>query len=130
MSNNSDISICNIMNSVTEKICGKICSSVGNLNKHKKRWHFDTNPDIVCKICGKCFIHTYALITHENAHARKRPYICRICGKACSRKWNLAIYEATHKHKFYICDKCNEQFITNSDLEKHMRVHFNEKFYT
>ncbi|XP_046365434.2 zinc finger protein 271-like [Haliotis rufescens] len=97
-----------------------------------------------CELCGARFAESELAKEHLHAHhgsehgtntdavvdednpdlksnQPKKPFLCNVCGKGFSKQSNVARHKKTHSFKK--CDYCEKMFLIDSDLEKHLLSH-------
>ena len=132
------------------KICGKVLTSKGNLNKHlvihnpEKKFKcdqcsldFNQRRDLtthkmqihtmerpyVCKICNKGFVHKHYLTEHLDYHSGERKFQCPTCGKRFQSASTLAKHTERHIGKrSHKCEFCAKAFFVRVDLRSHIRL--------
>ena len=133
-------------------ICGKMCASNGNLQKHilvhsdvrpyscdichrafgAKRTleshmlvHSDVRPTAVCDICGKSFKSLKYVKKHKlmkHSDANNQEE-CKICGKVVSKFSMVQHVTIMHKVGKVSCHLCGKTFAYKSLLKQHMDTH-------
>ncbi|KAI4461895.1 zinc finger protein [Holotrichia oblita] len=120
-------------NALMCNICGKFCSNIYQLRKHRAE-HQDRH---VCYICGENFktfnkLQYHRQTIHKNDKTAKadQTCVCDICGKSFKSTWSMYYHKITHKNgKPQTCKICNKGFVNENALEKHIAVlHNKEKF--
>ena len=79
--------------------------------------------DFVCDICDKRFTNKYVLQKHKTIHDENRSKSkCDICS---TEVYELEAHLRTHdeERKKYKCDICNNDFVTQTTLERHKITH-------
>ena len=104
--------------------------------KHKKT-HVNEIQKVVCDVCGGNYKDTHTLKVHtETQHLMvNKPFTCEICGdkfktkvSQTKNKWLLKAHIKTHKTvKDFKCPHCPKTFNFQFILEKHIRIHTNER---
>ena len=136
-------------------ICGKVCTSKGNLLRHS-RVHTEEKP-FSCEFCVKRFSQKSNLEQHTRKHTGG------VCGKRFSVKSMSKLHEKTHENVFepmkikkekpsssekdfktqlvkqemiftskespFVCAFCAKPFSYKSSLIRHERLHTGEKPY-
>ena len=105
------------------KICSKILSCRGNLNKHMIV--HDESKKFECTICQVKFNQQRDLKNHKmQKHTGERPHICKQCGKGFVHKHYLIEHMDYHTgERKYQCPKCGKRFQSASTLSKHSERH-------
>ena len=87
----------------------------------------DSNRTFKCSFCNvvKSSIHNL------NAHHRQRhqPQMCGICGRTFTLLVSLTRHMYDHNEKRYNCEKCEQSFHFESELESHKIVHKSNPSY-
>lgn len=110
-------------------ICNRVCSSIGNLNKHKEI--HDDAKNYVCSFCGKSFRVKFNMLEHLNSHTGNRPNQCTICDKSYGRRSHLRVHMRMHSgDKPYKCsvEGCGRTYAHGIDLKRHL--YGQHKIYT
>uniref|UniRef100_A0A8C5MWH9 C2H2-type domain-containing protein n=1 Tax=Leptobrachium leishanense TaxID=445787 RepID=A0A8C5MWH9_9ANUR len=111
----------------------------------------ETNQELKCPECGKCFIHTSDLAAHRMIHTeektkcstdplglipcmtltesnKQKPFKCNECGKCFSLSTSLIVHQQVHTHERpYNCKVCGKCFTQNKSLIRHKMIHTGEK---
>lgn len=121
--------------------------------KESMRRHFNEvhkKEKYICSTCGEHFNRKQQLKRHSITHTGQYPYKCEVCGKGainlkahirhrashihncveCGRvfkNWNglVAHRKISHTNEFK-CETCNKVFISQKNLNYHMKVHLNQ----
>ena len=101
-------------------VCGRNFVSTGRLQSHEKT-HTKSRP-FKCIDCGKTFTVRYSLICHTRVHTRERPYSCNLCGSRFSQASSLKTHQIyKHTKEFpYICKFCGRGFISPGQKHEHV----------
>ena len=109
-----------------ESNCNFVAYSAQALTKHN-RFHTDSaskNLEFQCRRsnCTTSFHFNYARLFHENIHDNVL-IKCVFCPFTCVKPDQLCFHHRQHfKFRDYKCDECQKAFITQSDLNKHLRT--------
>lgn len=101
--------------------CGRHFVSTARLESHEKT-HTKSRP-FKCIDCGKTFTVRYSLICHTRVHTRERPYSCNLCGSRFSQASSLKTHQIyKHTKDFpYMCKFCGRGFISPGQKHEHVR---------
>lgn len=99
-----------------------------SLESHMKT---HTATPFVCDICGAFFKTKTYLKQHVTyRHSKDFRYFCDFCPKACATSSDLQRHRRVHTNERpYKCDQCEARFKTNDGYRKHLRSHTGEKIY-
>ena len=104
-----------------DKVCGKECKTVKQLNDHDLQEHGET---FKCGFCNKIFKDKGAWCSHMIIAHTKQRYSCNSCSKQFSSKQKVSIHKNIHLGlKPFQCDKCESSFRNSGSLSKHKRKH-------
>lgn len=107
-------------NSVCD-VCGRVCSTPGNLKIHKT---IHTNvKNFICSFCGKGFRVKFHMTEHMNSHTGLKPYKCTICEKSFYKRSLLDTHKRIHTgYKPYKCsiEGCERTYAHSIDLKRHL----------
>ncbi len=85
-------------------------------------WVHKTAKTVQCEICSRMFKTPRCLKKHKLAfHEKKKPKVCDICG--LSLPLSSYRYHMANEHgegKDFTCDKCDESFAYNFQLQRHI----------
>ncbi|XP_063408012.1 zinc finger protein 888-like [Mytilus trossulus] len=118
--------------------CEENMSSVDELKEHLNKTHNifaseDGSFKYGCKICGKTFANGHKLKAHEYVHNIHPPLKCSICHQILKSEKTLSYHMKTKHNDAYqknvSCEYCGKLFWCKSELDKHSRVHTNERPY-
>lgn len=77
-----------------------------------------------CDDCGKSFTWNSELKRHRRVHTGERPYVCGECGNRFGRQSTLKLHQRIHTgEKPYQCSQCGKSFRQSSNLHQHHRLH-------
>ncbi|KAM4019287.1 zinc finger protein 541 [Anomaloglossus baeobatrachus] len=79
-----------------------------------------------CKVCGKVFSSLGSLNKHLVNHSQERSHICKICTKAFKRQGHLMGHMLTHlKVKPFVCTEpgCSKSYCDFRSLRRHSELH-------
>lgn len=102
------------------KICGKNCTSKGNLQVHEST--HSTSWSFICSYCGRGFNQKSNLNEHINIHTGEKPFECTVCGKRVTQKRQLLAHMRIHtRERPYKCGigDCDRAYINFIDLKRH-----------
>jgi KRAB domain-containing zinc finger protein len=71
----------------------------------------------VCKECGKAFIHSDSLQTHERIHTGVKPFACKHCGKMFTHPRSLPTHEESIWDRSTMCKSCGNAFTDSSSSD-------------
>ena len=136
------------------KMCTEIFGSVRDLNIHHKKDHgivkctkcdkyFSTQSSLDkhsyshselkfnCEICGKCFPFQSRLDQHMMVHiSNKLSCTKKKCDKQFKSIWDLNRHMNSHsKGGWYHCDHCDYKNKDKQNTDSHMRTHSTEEDY-
>lgn len=103
------------------------------LTHHKEVHNSDTNHPLRCRACGRTQTSEAGLIYHQVYVCKmvERPHQCHICGLKFQSEEMVLVHKCSGcSRKKYACEFCDHyRTESSSDLEKHMRIHTNDKCY-
>ncbi|KAF6213290.1 hypothetical protein GE061_011008 [Apolygus lucorum] len=120
--------------------CSERYIHMASLTRHIRKAHNNEylpttgvkKKNVVCPICNLTFVDT-SLRAHMKQHGTVKQFGCIVCGKKFYTKWNLHLHRWTHASRMskpYKCTLCKSAFVRQSDLQAHIRAHFNSKPFT
>ncbi|XP_010835740.1 PREDICTED: zinc finger protein 48, partial [Bison bison bison] len=78
----------------------------------------------ICTDCGKRFVLSCSLLSHQRSHLGPKPFGCDVCGKEFARGSDLVKHLRVHTgEKPYLCPECGKGFADSSARVKHLRTH-------
>ncbi|XP_005103979.1 zinc finger protein 652-A [Aplysia californica] len=103
------------------------------LAHHKEVHNSDTNHPLRCRACGRTQTSEAGLIYHQVYVCKmvERTHQCHICGLKFQSEGMVLVHKCSGcPRKKYACEFCDHyRTESSSDLEKHMRIHTNDKCY-
>nr|XP_051690944.1 zinc finger protein 48 isoform X1 [Oryctolagus cuniculus]XP_051690945.1 zinc finger protein 48 isoform X1 [Oryctolagus cuniculus]XP_051690946.1 zinc finger protein 48 isoform X1 [Oryctolagus cuniculus] len=82
----------------------------------------------ICTDCGKRFVLSCSLLSHQRSHLGPKPFACDVCGKEFARGSDLVKHLRVHTgEKPYLCPECGKGFADSSARVKHLRTHSGER---
>ncbi|RUS85886.1 hypothetical protein EGW08_006370 [Elysia chlorotica] len=115
-------------------LCQAVFARFTDLLAHHKAVHnSDTNHPLRCRACGRTQTSEAGLIYHQVYVCKmvERPNPCHICGLKFQTEEMVLVHKCSGcPRKKYACEFCDHyRTESSSDLEKHMRIHTNDKCY-
>lgn len=110
-------------------ICGKELK-YGNLERHLRLKHDQTNDNVPCHECGKTFRTQDQLTSH--IHGVHKLIACNICGMMVPKKRrnrHLQQYHTADADKRFKCETCGKGFCDGARLRDHINTHTGAKPY-
>ncbi|KAF5287438.1 hypothetical protein FQR65_LT12263 [Abscondita terminalis] len=80
--------------------------------------------------CDKCAYKTsrkYHLQQHKIIHSEEKPLKCNLCDYSCYFSHNLKAHLRNHSGELFGCDQCAYKTNAKSNLQKHKKIHLEEK---
>lgn len=82
----------------------------------------------ICTDCGKRFVLSCSLLSHQRSHLGPKPFACDVCGKEFARGSDLVKHLRVHTgEKPYLCPECGKCFADSSARVKHLRTHSGQR---
>nr|BAE28517.1 unnamed protein product [Mus musculus] len=82
----------------------------------------------ICTDCGKRFVLSCSLLSHQRSHLGPKPFGCDVCGKEFARGSDLVKHLRVHTgEKPYLCPECGKGFADSSARVKHLRTHSGQR---
>ncbi|ESO94293.1 hypothetical protein LOTGIDRAFT_118548, partial [Lottia gigantea] len=117
------------------EICGKAFKAKGSLFYHQKAAHDSANQNngkkyfvnlmtgmYECRFCRKSFSREFLLQRHEKIHTGQKGIYCKECGKV--NRDNLCKPTVLPDGRYvYRCEICSKDFLSFSDVNRHMDFH-------
>lgn len=101
-------------------VCGKVCSSQGNLEKHM-RIHV-INQRYSCAHCSKVFPTMLDLEKHKSSHDPNKPFICKLCQQRFwTRPEMCDHYRTEHADDVFYCQLCSKVYPIKKSLTSHYK---------
>ncbi|XP_055840123.1 zinc finger protein 502-like [Episyrphus balteatus] len=108
--------------------CPKRYFTKPGLKLHNQKTHHPDKKPSICKICDKTFQYNHDLVIHNHKkHDGPVPKLVRRTGKpitaACAA---LRVIKKQKKRDFvkpFKCDKCEEAYVLEEQLKRHVKVH-------
>uniref|UniRef100_A0A3Q3B4P4 C2H2-type domain-containing protein n=1 Tax=Kryptolebias marmoratus TaxID=37003 RepID=A0A3Q3B4P4_KRYMA len=99
-------------------MCGKMCSSQGNLEKHM-RIHV-INQKFSCAHCSKVFPTMSDLEKHKTSHDPNKPFFCKLCQQRFWTRPELCDhYRREHADDVFYCQFCSKVYpVKKSDEDE------------
>lgn len=72
-----------------------------------------------CHLCKKSFEKRITLISHLQTHTNNRVFSCSTCKFSFKAYNSLVTHQLTHRNTRYLCNACNQLFLTESALSEH-----------
>ncbi|XP_055863102.1 zinc finger and SCAN domain-containing protein 2-like isoform X2 [Biomphalaria glabrata] len=115
-------------------LCQAVFARFTDLLAHHKAVHnSDTNHPLRCRACGRTQTSEAGLIYHQVYVCKmvERPHACQLCGLKFQTEEMVLVHKCSGcPRKKYACEFCDHyRTESSSDLEKHMRIHTNDKCY-
>jgi len=108
-------------------ICSFVCTSLYQLEMHRKSHSIAEKGSKKCKFCDKEFLKDSYLKKHEEQHELgkfNKTYPCVQCNKTFSKQSNLARHIRSHFGvKLYACEDCPATFVDSTRLKEHRWIH-------
>jgi len=103
------------------------------LAHHKAVHNSDTSHPLRCRACGRTQTSEAGLIYHQVYVCKmvERNHQCQVCGLKFQSESVVLVHKCSgDSRKKYACEFCDHyKTESSSDLEKHMRIHTNDKCY-
>jgi len=110
------------------EICGKMCQSKCDLDKHVLTVHEKKSLDVKCCECDKVFINHGSMSRHKNLVHFPDRFKCGECKKSFGCPRSLKAHEIVHTgEKKFQCDECGRQFRRIGMLKDHKISHTGRK---
>ncbi|XP_060807440.1 zinc finger protein 845 [Amyelois transitella] len=116
--------------------CGLVCGNNSLLNKHIKRMHKDRTKKYQCDYCQRLYLTKGEVRAHIMwSHEKRGGHACTVPG--CGRVFRAPARLRSHTQvdhlglsppKNHECVQCGKGFINKQVLQRHMRVHSDEKY--
>jgi hypothetical protein len=112
-------------------ICGEDFAYTQTLDNHIMKIH-KKELNFPCEQCGKQFVCSNSLKSHQEIHAEPENAQCGECGKIFKRKKELRTHilkkhEKPEKKKECKFNGCGKRFHIASELRSHQRIHTGER---
>lgn len=81
-----------------------------------------------CEVCNIKFTNKKESDDHKKElHTEKLYWICEVCGKQFLSRGSHCAHARSHLPRRFACEHCDYCCVTKSDMEKHLRTHFDIK---
>ena len=113
-----------VVEPISCKDCGKICTSEYHLKVHLKNSHQRAKSVHTCPVCSKKFERKDVLQGHvESQHSAIKAFRCDTCGKTFGSKSNLQSHRRTHDPQLKLqCSLCGKRLTSGVKLSQHLTL--------
>lgn len=98
--------------------------------RHRFEHSDPTSPSVKCAACPKYYSDIHGLETHQTrCHTKTGSFTCKVNKCDFSTKTYNALYMHKMTHRLFSlnCPRCNQEFMSKTQLNMHRKIHSSEK---